>query len=76
MLTKDDTLPLHQILVPRDTSGVRALVEARLGVETWVEPFATQNWGGWAIRFYAPDEVDLDFLRPDVLPPKEIQEDQ
>lgn len=53
----------HRIRV-NDSPGVRALIEVRLKVETTAEP---TGFGSWYIYFNAPEDVDLDFLRPDVL---------
>jgi hypothetical protein len=59
---------MHRILVKSDiVTGVRALVEVRLNVKTSCGPFLDKNW---YIDFVAPKDVDLDFLCPDVLPPK------
>lgn len=56
----------HQILVHRaDVTNARIRIETKLGVETTVLP----GMGRWAIRFTADEDVDLSFLRPDVLPP-------
>jgi len=55
-------------MVKKDVSGVRALIEQRLHVATTVEDIDPHY--GTAIDFLAPPDVDLDFLRPDVLPPK------
>lgn len=61
-------LPVHRIRVSREICpGVRALIEGRLGIETWGEP---DLFGKMSIYFHAPADVDLDFLRPDVLPPE------
>lgn len=58
----------HRIMVKRDVSGVRALIELRLGVKTSIGD--RDAHAGTAIDFLAPRDIDLDFLRPDVLPPK------
>lgn len=47
-------------------TAVRERIERVLGVTTTAEV-----WNGqWFVLFAAPEDVDLDFLRPDVLPPK------
>lgn len=46
------------------TAG-RERIERRLSVVTAAQPEGEV----WAIYFDAPADVDLDFLRPDVLPP-------
>lgn len=51
----------------KDSPGARALIEIRLKTETTVEP---TGLGGWFVYFDAPENVNLDFLRPDVLPYK------
>jgi hypothetical protein len=58
----------HRIQV---TSGiaatsVRERIERRLGVATEAKP----EGHVWAVYFDAPAGIDLDFLRPDVLPPR------
>ena len=63
----NDPRALHQILVRREVTAARERIERVLDVETTAEPWGE---GFWAIRFLAPQDVDLDFLRPDVLPPK------
>jgi hypothetical protein len=66
--------PLGELAVHRlQVSGnavtvVRERVERKLGVETTARP----EGDVWAIYFNAPKGVDVDFLRPDVLPPKEV----
>jgi hypothetical protein len=66
LMAKNDGHDLHQITVNGSPTGSRALIEARLGVETITEPFGD---GRWMIFFAAPPGVDLDFLKPDVLEP-------
>jgi len=56
---------LHQILVQGNPTAARALIEARLGVETETRPLGDS----WGIYFHGPRHLNLDFLRPDVLPP-------
>lgn len=59
---------MHRILC-REVTAVRERIERRLDVETHVRALG----GGddrWAVDFLAPKDTDLDFLRPDVLPPK------
>jgi len=74
-------LARHRIQVRGNTvTAVRERIERRLGVETEVrvelsvpgkiELFVpSENW--WGVYFDAPADVNLDFLRPDVLPPIE-----
>jgi hypothetical protein len=57
----------HEILVRGNPAGARALIEVRLGIDTWTEP--TGDGERWTIYFNAPGDIDLDFLRPDVLEP-------
>lgn len=59
---------MHQILC-RNVTAVRERIERRLGVETDAWPLGHGD-DRWAVTFGAPKDVDLDFLRPDVLPPK------
>ena len=54
-----------RVVAGRNPTAVRALIELRLGVTTTTRP----EGGVWAVYFDAPANVDLDFLRPDVLPP-------
>jgi hypothetical protein len=54
------------LLRQASVTAVRERIERVLGVETFVKP----DRQGWAISFMAPADVDLDFLRPDVLPPR------
>lgn len=64
-------LYVHSVRVRGNPTGARALIEARLGVETVTEP--SGDGETWLIFFNPPtpgEKVDLDFLRPDVLPPK------
>ena len=46
-------------------TAVRERIERTLAVTTTARPEG--DW--WAIYFEAPANADLDFLRPDVLPP-------
>ena len=58
----------HRIQVPAQAvTAVRERIERNLGVVTSTRP----EGHAWAIYFDAPSNVDLDFLRPDVLPPVE-----
>lgn len=53
----------------RTASGatiIRQRIEFHLGVQTTAQPEGPT----WAVYFDAPADVDLEFLRPDVLPPK------
>jgi hypothetical protein len=68
--------PLHGVVARhlvscRDTNvtAVRTRIEFHLGCSTEAEP---EPWPSnqWAVFFDAPEDVNLDFLRPDVLPPK------
>lgn len=59
---------MHRIMVKRDAHGVAARIERRLGLE--VEVWNEGDWG-WSLTFLASPDVDLDFLRPDVLPPRD-----
>lgn len=68
-------LAFHRIELPRTdgaaAAGVQALIEtrlARLGVQVELDP--NPKLEGWTLYFRAPGDVDLDFLRPHVLPPK------
>lgn len=54
-----------------DVTAVRERIERVLGVSTITEPIPDDYGGGWVIDFYTDGIPDLDFLRPDVLPPKE-----
>jgi hypothetical protein len=58
---------MHRIQVRGQVTAVRERIERVLGVTTNVQPMPE----GWAVYFTAPHDVNLDFLRPDVLPPKE-----
>ena len=59
---------VHLLLVAdHEVAGVRALIESRLGVETEVADYDGRRIG---VQFKAPHDVNLDFLRPGVLPPK------
>jgi hypothetical protein len=52
-----------------NVTAVRTRIEFHLGCSTKAEP---QPWPSdkWAVYFDAPEDVDLDFLQPDVLPPR------
>lgn len=56
----------HRIQVFRGVTGARALIEVRLGVKTECR----REGDFWVIYFDAPAKTDLEFLRPDVLPPR------
>lgn len=59
----------HQLQIRAlNVTAVRTRIEFKLGVETTAEPLRA---GMWVVRFRADKYVNLDFLRPDVLPPKE-----
>ena len=62
-------LARHRLAVkPGVVKAVRERVKRRLGVVT-----STRVEGDrWAIYFEAPANVDLDFLRPDILPPGDV----
>ena len=61
---------VHYVLA-KDVDAVRARIEYHLGVETQVLPGPFRNDPRKMITFSTPSmQVDLDFLRPDVLPPK------
>jgi hypothetical protein len=49
--------------------GVQALIELRLGVRTEVWADGIE----WGVDFDAPENVSLDFLRPAILPPNEVE---
>lgn len=61
---------MHRIVVRRGGAAVTALrarVEGKLpDVETFAEPI---GGGEWAVYFVASANVDLDFLKPDVIEP-------
>lgn len=60
----------HQLLVHAHVvTAVRERVERVLGVTTTAGPTVYDR--RWWVRFEAPADVNLDFLRPDVLPPSE-----
>ena len=63
-------LPVHRIQLNNGAfvPGTQALIELRLGVKTEVR----LDPHGWGVYFEAPADVDLDFLRPCVLPPKDF----
>lgn len=61
---------LHQIMVRGNVTAVRERIERVLGTTTKVEPIPSHYGAGWTITFTADRNVDLDFLRPDVLPPR------
>jgi hypothetical protein len=54
-----------------NVTAVRARVEHKLGVETEAvtDGRAWPEWPDWVVYFDADPLIDLDFLRPDVLPP-------
>lgn len=57
----------HRIQVsPSVVTAVRERIERKLGVTTSTRP----EGHVWAVYFTAPEDVNLDFLRPDVLPPE------
>ena len=58
----------HRIQVNKGdfVDDVRDRIETHLNVSTRMRP----EGDGWAIYFYAPVDVNLDFLRPDVIPPR------
>lgn len=57
----------HRLWVSAEVvTAVRERVERQLGVDTWARP----EMGKWAIYFEAPADEPLDFLRPEVLPPR------
>lgn len=60
---------IHRILC-RDVTAVRERIERVLGVKTSARPSGFGD-GRWAIDFTVSGDVNLDFLRPDVLPPKD-----
>lgn len=63
----------HRIQVRGTTvTTVRERIERRLGVETTARP----EGDVWAVYFVAPRGVNVDFLRPDVLPPAVSTEDE
>lgn len=63
----------HRIQVSgSNVTAVRERIERKLNVETLALPNAPGD-SQWFILFDAPANVDLDFLRPDVLPPREAQ---
>jgi hypothetical protein len=65
---------MRRIMVRKgDITAIRERIERKLGVESFIEPVPAEYGGGWMIDFYAPSAIDLDFLRPDVLPPKEAK---
>ncbi len=59
---------LHRIQVKPTLKiiEIKDRIERHLGVET----YAVEERHVWAIYFDAPADVNLDFLRPDVLPPE------
>ena len=64
---------LHRIQVPSPAvSAVRERIERVLGVRTEARP---EDYV-WAIYFKAPADVNLDFLRPDTLPPEAPRPDK
>lgn len=65
-MNRTHDVPHRLQVTPASVTAVRERVERHLGVETLARPEGEV----WAIYFDAPKDVDLDFLRPDVLPPK------
>ena len=71
--------PLHRLSIssPEAAVATQALIEVRLGVETMCQPeHPNETDNGelnhvWAVYFNAPEDADLDFLRPAILPPVE-----
>ena len=63
--------PRHRIHVSDGArvTAVRERIERVLSVRTFARP----EGGPWGVYFDAPADVDLDFLRPDVLPPSPVQ---
>lgn len=57
---------LHRIQVKASITAVRERIERVLGVETTARP----EGDVWGVYFEADESVNLDFLRPDVLPPR------
>ena len=58
---------IHRI-VCKEVTAVRERIERKLDVETKAMPVG--SWSDkWAVTFYAPCDVNLDFLKPDVLEP-------
>ena len=56
----------HRIKTKGETvTALRARIEHKLGIDTVAEP---SDFGVWFVYFDAPEDVNLDFLRPDVLP--------
>lgn len=62
-------LAKHRVQCRNNVTAVRERIERVLNLTTT----ARMEGDVWAIYFDAPKEVDLDFLRPDVLPPREGQ---
>lgn len=56
----------HMILVGQDVLKEACDLLEENGILTW---YARRSWDKVEIRFRAPANVDLDFLRPDILPP-------
>lgn len=58
---------IHRIRANKQPTAVRERIERTLGIRTdaQCDPF-----GCWWITFSGPREIDLDFLRPDILPPR------
>ena len=54
----------------RSVTAVRERIERVLHVTTTARP----EGHTWGVYFDAPDDVSLDFLRPDVLPPAREEE--
>lgn len=59
---------LHRVQVNNGlvVTAVRERIERVLSVKTNAVP----EGHVWAIYFHAPKDVNLDFLKPDILPPK------
>lgn len=61
---------VHRIVVKNNATAVRERIERVLGVKTEANPVPSNMGGGWVIDFSTDGDVDFDFLRPDVLPPR------
>ena len=62
-------LPRIHVQHGRNVTAIRERIERVLGVTTTAKP----EGGPWGIYFQAPADVNLDFLRPDVLPPVPLE---
>lgn len=60
---------MHRILVKDNVTAVRERIERVLGVTTQAQPVPAEYGVGWAVDWTGPRDMDVDFLRPDVLPP-------